>query len=66
MTTRELRTALLEIRNQNITLEELRKILFVIEDQDKELTASDLASLTLTKAEQFARDTLKNLNSLEA
>ena len=37
MTIRELRQMLTEINNQNMTIQELRSILFVQENQDKEL-----------------------------
>ena len=37
MTIRELRQALTEINNQNMTVQELRAILFEQEDQDKEI-----------------------------
>lgn len=40
MTIRELRQALTEIENQNMTVQELRAILFEQADQDKELNNS--------------------------
>ena len=49
MTIRELRQALSEIDNQNMTVKELRAILFEQEEQDKELTSNDLLKITYGK-----------------
>jgi hypothetical protein len=49
MTIRELRQALTEIENQNMTVQELRAILFEQADQDKELNNMDLLKVTYGK-----------------
>ena len=49
MTIRELRQALNEIDNQNLTMKELRAILFEQEDQDKEICPYDLFKMTIWK-----------------
>ena len=49
MTIRELRQALTEIKNQNMTVKELRAILFEQEDQDKEVSPYDLLKMTIRK-----------------
>lgn len=46
MTIRELRQALTEIENQNMTVKELRAILFQHEIQDSELNPMDLLKMT--------------------
>lgn len=51
MTTRELRKALVEIEDQEITVKKLRELLYEIEDQDAELTTETL--LVLTKKSSF-------------
>ncbi|MDE6260390.1 MAG: hypothetical protein K2M42_05940 [Oscillospiraceae bacterium] len=45
-TIRELRQALTTIENQNLSVRELRAILFEQEDQDRELDSDDLFKLT--------------------
>lgn len=40
---------LTEINNQNMTIQELRSILFVQENQDKELCPYDLLKMTIEK-----------------
>ena len=49
MTISELRQALTEIKNQNMTVKELRAILFEQEDQDKEVSPYDLLKMTIWK-----------------
>lgn len=49
MTIRELRQTLTEIENQNMTVKELRAILFGQEDQDKEICPYDLLKMTIQK-----------------
>lgn len=49
MTIRELRQALTEINNQNMTVKELRAILFEQEEQDKEICPYDLLKMTIEK-----------------
>lgn len=49
MTIRELRQALTEINNQNMTVQELRAILFEQEVQDKEICPYDLFKMTIEK-----------------
>ncbi|WP_160644800.1 MULTISPECIES: hypothetical protein [unclassified Neglectibacter] len=49
MTISELRNVLTEIENQNMTIKELRAILFVQEDQDKKLADTDLLKITYGK-----------------
>ncbi len=49
MTIRELRQTLNEIDNQNMTIKELRAILFEQEDQGKEICPYDMLKITLAK-----------------
>ena len=49
MTIRELRQALTEIKNQNMTVKELRAILFEQEDQDREICPYDMLKMTILK-----------------
>lgn len=46
MTTREFRKMLFSVDNQELTVKELRDILFDVVDQDKELTDVTMMSLT--------------------
>lgn len=49
MTIRKLRQALTEIDNQNLTVRELRAILFEQEEQDRKLHENDLFKLAYRK-----------------
>ena len=49
MTIRELRQALTEIENQNMTVKELRAILFKQEDQDKKICPYNMLKMTILK-----------------
>ena len=47
MTIRELRQALTEIDNQNLTVRELRAILFEQEEQDRDFTKTTFSNLLM-------------------
>lgn len=47
MSARELREMLTEVGNQNMTVKELRAILFEMEDQDAELDTKNLMKATM-------------------
>lgn len=49
MTVRELRAMLTEVDNQEMTVKQLRDILFNVEEQDEKLTGLDLFELTREK-----------------
>lgn len=52
MTYRELRQMLTHVDNQQMTVKELRALLFQVEEQDEELTDSDMRVLTWKKKEE--------------